>query len=438
MLIARLRHTNSIYLLAIVFSIAIFVLPSNLFKVWRLPDAYLAGHFIDYLAPKLYLSQLIIWFLWLITLLTTRGRAHLKANFGRLKSSAYFALGLCALTILHFLIWRDLSTVWWILGFLAGPFLLLVWILVFPALQKYWLWWSLLTAATIQAIIGIQQYITQSSWLGYDLLGEATFLPNQGLAVSNFSSTVHWLPYGTTPHPNVLAAWLVIGILSAFFLWYINNIKSWLIVISTGLIGLCLWWTESWTAWLSLPILLGSWLIIRAGWLERFGLFSAKIVAVSLICLIQLIWLSSHLWLTSLTSQLDDKLLNNTSIERRIHLQVNAINYLEENPAGTSLTKYYQSVYQAEQNYTGTRFLQPVHHAGLYFVIVMGVWTIIVLLLFVYLVHNIYSLYFLISLAVLPIFNLDHYLLSLLSGQYILILLLCYFVILTYRYRHYK
>lgn len=414
------------------FYITIFLLPTNLFRVWRPADAYLAGHFIDYLAPKLYLSQLAIGSLWLFTLLSTRGRAHLWAHFPFLRRAAVLLVSLSCFVVAHFLWWQDLSVVWWSLTFLTGPVALGLWLVLFPVWRTVGLWRSLLVATTFQASVGLYQTWWQKSVGGFWFLGEPSFGPERGLALSHWGAATY-LPYGTTPHPNVLAAWIITGILSLNIIVYINKKMTLFEIMAAVILGVALWFTESWTAWLTLPLFLASGPVVR--WLEqrRFGLSSVKKGALGLVIMSQVIWLSWPYWWSSPATLPG---LAPESITRRVHLQRKALELLQEHPWSYSLKNTYQSVFEAETRYSGTRFLQPVHHAGLYIVIVFGICSILLLSFFMYFDQKYYPLVFLVFLGASPIFNLDHYLTSLLSGQYILLFVLAYFAFLTKRLDH--
>ncbi len=76
-----------------------------------------------------------------------------------------------------------------------------------------------------QSIIAIAQYLKQGS-LGLRLLGESPLsVDTSGVAVFIADSHKYIRAYGTTPHPNVLAAWLFVAIFS-FYLYYIYDFKS--------------------------------------------------------------------------------------------------------------------------------------------------------------------------------------------------------------------
>jgi O-antigen ligase len=92
------------------------------------------------------------------------------------------------------------------------------------------IWGVLLALATGEALIAITQFIAQQS-IGLRLLGEPYLPPllvthgvlPQGLATVNLWGGKFLRAYGTFPHPNVLAAFLLMGLAAVFYFWLTNN-----------------------------------------------------------------------------------------------------------------------------------------------------------------------------------------------------------------------
>ncbi len=424
----------------ILFYITIFSLPWNLFKVWRVESAYVNGHFIDYLAPKIYISQLLLWLLWAWTLLSTRGQDCLRAIFPLKRFVAVATLLVTGILGWQTLFLRDISFfIWWFV-LVTGPLLLGLWIWLFSHefLGKNLynrVLFALCTTTTFQSLLGITQYATQTSQTPYWLFGEPLFAPYRNLAISNFNHVQLALPYGTTPHPNILASWLLIGMWSTIILWYISKKRHALLVIFFFFQSLCLWLTESWTAWMSLPILLWTTWFIYSGLSDRFGFSSFKRGVLAAVLLTHSLWISLWLWLPPLAKWMP---LESVSILRRSHLEEVTLRALQGHPWGINLANYFQLVFQAETSFIGSHFLQPVHHAGLFLVIYLGLWSILLFILFFIFAQKHYSMSIILFLSILPIFNLDHYLLSLISGQYVLFYICIIIVFLTNLSRHYK
>ena len=78
----------------------------------------------------------------------------------------------------------------------------------------------IIASGIFQAAIAIAQYLKQGS-LGLKLLGESPLSVNAtGVAVFIADGVKYLRAYGTTPHPNVLAAWLFLAIF-AFYNYYL-------------------------------------------------------------------------------------------------------------------------------------------------------------------------------------------------------------------------
>ncbi len=88
----------------------------------------------------------------------------------------------------------------------------------------------IITSGIFQAAIAIAQYFKQGS-LGLKLLGESPLSVNAtGVAVFIANGVKYLRAYGTTPHPNVLAAWLFLVIFSFYnyyFYFYPRDKSSW-------------------------------------------------------------------------------------------------------------------------------------------------------------------------------------------------------------------
>lgn len=67
-------------------------------------------------------------------------------------------------------------------------------------------------SALVQALVGIAQSLLQAR-VGLSWLGESPLvIGNPGIAVFEVSDRLFLRAYGLTPHPNVLAAWLLLGL----------------------------------------------------------------------------------------------------------------------------------------------------------------------------------------------------------------------------------
>lgn len=91
---------------------------------------------------------------------------------------------------------------------------------------------TVIASGLFQSVVAIAQYVKQGS-LDLRLLGESPLSVNAtGVAVFIADGIKYLRAYGTTPHPNVLAAWLFLAVF-AFYFFYIYGKKSnpWLLVL---------------------------------------------------------------------------------------------------------------------------------------------------------------------------------------------------------------
>lgn len=100
----------------------------------------------------------------------------------------------------------------------------------------------------VQSCIAIRQYAVQKS-LGLKYLGESVlFTEHRGVAnfISNGLKFIR--PYGTLPHPNVLAAFILVSLFFLYYIWFSKGhslIKKSLLLIFYYILLLCLFLTFS-------------------------------------------------------------------------------------------------------------------------------------------------------------------------------------------------
>src|SRR3989338_9422288 len=82
----------------------------------------------------------------------------------------------------------------------------------------YWLL-AILAGGLFQSLIAIAQFLKQSA-IGLRFLGESVIAPDmEGVAVFyNSVGEKVMRAYGTTPHPNILAAYLLLGLFAIYYL----------------------------------------------------------------------------------------------------------------------------------------------------------------------------------------------------------------------------
>ncbi|OGM99908.1 MAG: hypothetical protein A2736_03000 [Candidatus Yanofskybacteria bacterium RIFCSPHIGHO2_01_FULL_41_27] len=95
---------------------------------------------------------------------------------------------------------------------------------------------ALFAGGIFQSVIAIGQFIKQSD-LGLRILGESVLMPSLSGVASFFNSAGEKIirAYGTTPHPNILAAYLFLSIFAFYFLFLYKKDQNEESIIPWGL-----------------------------------------------------------------------------------------------------------------------------------------------------------------------------------------------------------
>ncbi len=261
-----------------------------------------------------------------------------------------------------------------------------------------------------QAGLSLVQLFTQSS-LGFSLLGEP-FISAESAHLSRFTVFGHTFirSYGTFPHPNILAAYLSLGLIGLNFLPDSNKVKiPLLFLFAIALLG-----TFSRIAILVSFIAYG---------ILKFSKIPKKITAIFLIAIV------SVLVLRGLN-------LDQESLTLRIQDFSNAAELFTVHPFGLGFHHYTLFLDEIGSQHLNPWSYQPAHNTFLLFGIETG------LLGFIALIYWAYSIlkYFLqwkgfspkakilgmLSGTLLTLALFDHFFLSLNQGFYLLILLVAF------------
>lgn len=275
----------------VLFSLLIIFLPTQFGKHFWPDFAYLLGFRIDYLSPTLFFTDCLVLLLFLSVLLAKQKRLQCQDFFSRHKLF-FLLLGVllivntCVALSLPLAVYGDVKLLEFLfVGIYAAGFIRRSEI---PRLT-----FLLVISGTGESILAIWQHIWQRSVGGiFYLVGERQFTA-QTPGIANASVDGHLIlrPYGTLPHPNVLAGFLLSALIFAVFLLKrFSGAKRALVIVFLGLgsvalllslsrmviilwILLTLWWTLS-LAWRKLGkkwilgfclgiLLLGTLLLLR-------------------------------------------------------------------------------------------------------------------------------------------------------------------------------
>lgn len=392
---------------------------SNLFLKLNDQIGYVHGLQLDYLIPKLYMLDLLT--LGWVSLygVATKCRFFKKlAWLSRRQWLAGFVLIILLVIWGLYQLWTPFPQVGWLtLGryglYLTFFFLAKEFLHSHPKYQRtlkavFWL------GILIQVGVGVGQFFSQRSLTPYWLFGESYLATQPGLARASFSWLddllgthfgLRMLPYGTLPHPNVLAGFLAVGMLVLLFS---TPRLSWQKIGKiSGLLclGLLLFLTQSVSAWLLVLLTL----IVKK--------FTAKVSTSQLWSGLMLGLIAVPLGLSLLATN-----SSNTSILRRHWLNLASWQLWQESPLlGVGAGQVTAQIETATRSPEVVTFVQPPHHVGLLFLAENGLLGIAVVLLILFIFKAKYSLLATLFLL-LPLITLDHYLLSFPQGWWLIFL----------------
>ncbi len=259
---------------------------------------------------------------------------------------------------------------------------------------------SLLSSLIFQSLLAFYQFFFQQQLFGYLFLGETNLEQYYNLA-KGWQEKI--LAYGTTAHPNVLAGWAV---LSWWLLIKKTELNKYWKTISTICVIAILLFTQSISALLAFLLAL----------LTIFLKLNNK----TLLILSSIIIISAPVSIGFLA-----KRSNNPSIWRRHYLNQAAINMIKNKPLfGVGINHFTIFVEKFAEKQEIVRFVQPAHHFLLLWTAETGILGILILILIILqLWQNKQQTELLTFLLIIsPILALDHYLLTISTGQLTLFL----------------
>lgn len=463
----------------------IIVLPSNLFLKILPHSGFVHGLQIDYLIPKLYLTDFLILAVLVLELMKALNkkprldlRCFAKTQFWK---NARTSQLLFLFVLVVWIITRQFFTPFpllalWQMGKLAIVGVFAYWLVhrfknqprqpisYIIHLTSYFLSLSLL----LQSLLGLYQFLTQRSLTPYRWFGETQLLNQPGLARADFSWLdtligsnfgLRVLPYGTFPHPNVLAGFLAIGMIVISYQLVVNSIHTSkskhhqvmvrkILPLTSYILPLfVLFLTQSISAWLTLGLgaLFISYQTLRKQWSisntrrsEIKGLRSrASFLGPLALCLASLAFFITTPLLLS-TLQISDPESPVTSVSRRQELNHIAWNMFKAHPlSGVGFFQFTAYVEDYSTSREIVSFVQPTHHVGLLFLAEHGLLGVIILVLGYLIIFTNKrekpASVFLPIIIVLPLLTLDHYLYTLQQGWMMVVLVSLFLSFPKYR-----
>jgi len=407
----------------------IFLIPSNLFLKLAESNAFVHGRLVDYLIPKLYLTDLVIlgifllWFgQWLIQKWQTQPSLKflLKINFKLNWQQVAFGVWLLLFILRQFFTPYPEAAIWYtgkllemiILGTILNRYLKQL----KNGVKESWLALALGATVLFQSLLAIFQYWQQQPLWGYLFLGEPNLLQPVGITTQTQAGAELILPYGTTAHPNILG-----GVITLYLLVLIKHHRQrrWIfLVVLPGLTAL--FFTYSLSAWLSFVIGLAVIFFLPqlSSAAQKMKLKKPQLQRC-LAGLILMVLVGAPLLINHL-SQLP---IANDSLSRRQYLNEAALRIFITHPwLGVGFNQFTAKVEEYATTREVVRFIQPVHHILLLWLAETGLLGLFGLIMFWIRSH--WQKLLIPALILLPIMVLDHYLLSQQTGLLLLVVFL--------------
>ena len=199
-------------------------------------------------------------------------------------------------------------------------------------------------SAVLQSLIGFLQFLKQSS-LGLGFLGESVLGPFiGGTAKIIVEGAPIMRAYGTFPHPNVLAAFLLLGLLSSYYLYLKYRHPMSIVGIFIILLGLVL--TFSRTAWL-IAILL-SFLVLGSRFLVKSHRKQAMVLSAILFSIFCFLVFSLSSFILSRAQIAADE----PSVSYRLAYNQLGLDLIKANPLGIGIGN--QVLYSVKNGHTNS------------------------------------------------------------------------------------
>ena len=273
-------------------------------------------------------------------------------------------------------------------------------------------------------MLSIFQYLRQSSIGGvFYFFGERTFNgQTPGVANASINGELILRPYGTFSHPNVLAGYLLIGmILILFNFRIIKNKLNTLLSISALIIGtVTLFLTFSRIAILLWPLILVIFMISKI----RKILFKKNFIPILIFIFIIVLFS----FFTPLPSRFSGFRFSDESFYQRQELINKSQDIISMHPIlGTGLNNFLIELSQIQKTNNAVFYLQPVHNIFLLVAAQTGIAGLIYFIWFLAKTFknaleykNLINYKILVFLSFLILGSFDHYFLTIQQGQLLL------------------
>lgn len=394
-----------------VFFLLLVSIPLQLGKHFWPDFSFVEGIRVDYLSPTLYVHDILFIFLFFLTI------PRFGKRFLRFFIHPLFGSMILIVAIGAFFAVSPLSALYGIVKLLEFSYLAFYSSKTFIKQKFSTYTFAFVLGGLVETVIALFQFCSQRSLGGvFYFLGERTFdASTPGIAAFYWGEQFLMRPYGTFPHPNVLAFYLLCGFIFLLFsYWPSYSKKSWITFFALLCLAIGIFITFSRVVFVLFMVVITLWAVKYAK-----GMGKAMGARVS-ITTVLILGVSLSLFLRRFGA---DLVLD--TILRLELLQIGFKVWQENILFGVGLQNFFYHEIFYQKTVTPT-LLQPIHNIFLMWVVQTGLAGLVVLLLFLRKIRKClkgrFSFMFFICIVTVGMF--DHYLITLQQGQLMLSILI--------------
>lgn len=221
-----------------IYLLLIFLLPTQLGKHFWPPFSFVGGFRVDYLSPTLYVTDILIIILAIVCLY--RWAFYKRTNYEFNKKHIITGLFFLILLIGVVFAKNQPIAIYGLVKLLEMVFF--GWYtarVVGKAISLKELVWAFGLGVLFESLLAVAQFLQGGSLGGvFYFFGERTFSAvTPGIANASIHGQLVLRPYGTLPHPNVLAGYLLLSLLFLASQWEMRKNKSRLLLLIVLLVG---------------------------------------------------------------------------------------------------------------------------------------------------------------------------------------------------------
>ena len=362
----------------LLFYLLILFLPTQFGKHFFPAFSFVSGVRVDYLSPTLYLTDILVLFLFIFWIFS-KGKFSIfnfqflikskfkNFNFSNISNSFQisnfkFQIGLLATIVLIGIFFSNNQAVGWY-GLLKLVEFVFLGFYIAGNIKKLNLGivlFMLSAGILLESFLAIFQYVNQGSIDGiFYFFGERTFSSmTPGIANASINGELVLRPYGTFSHPNVLAGFLVIAmtLISSKLKVKSSKFRKSITMVSlvVGTVALLLTMSR-------IAILIWLFILLTLVFIKTKKYFKNKFIIYYLLFIILIV--GSIFWLSPLRFRFFDIKTTDESVVKRQELINDSFTMIKSNPIfGVGLNNFLVELPSVHKQTNNVFYLQPVHN----------------------------------------------------------------------------